>query len=323
MTKINKFTETDFEFAEIARIYNLVSHDDKEHVDDLKDAWAIRDQSLIRDRLFLYQDSTVIGYLGYGQGRGHNKQNCYFNIFMDTDYNGNGYRKLLYEEMLKEVQAFNCNRLYMSIYEHENYDESKKLLINNGFKNDFKVRESSLDLGSVVLDKYSSLIGKLDSNGIQFYDAKNEMKDFPDHYKKLEELMWNYFQDMPMPEGITHTRMSFDQFIKYQNRFEKKLYGIQIIAVIGEKYIGATDIYVKPKCDPHKAWTGSLGVLREYRRQGIATALKVKAFEKLKEKGVKQVRTDNEENNPMYLINVALGFKPEPYCYEYQKEIKY
>ena len=55
--------------------------------------------------------------------------------------------------------------------------------------------------------------------------------------------------------------------------------------------------------------------------QGIATALKIKAFEKLREKRVKQVRTDNEENNPMYLINVALGFKPEPYCYDYQKEI--
>ena len=76
-----------------------------------------------------------------------------------------------------------------------------------------------------------------------------------------------------------------------------------------------------PKSDPHKAWTGSLGVLRKYRRQGIATALKVKAFEKLREKGIKKVRTDNEENNPMYQINVALGFTPEPYCFEYQKEI--
>ena len=34
-----------------------------------------------------------------------------------------------------------------------------------------------------------------------------------------------------------------------------------------------------------------------------------------------QVRTDNEENNPMYKINVALGFTPEPYCYDYQKEL--
>ena len=135
ITEIKKFTETDIEFEAIARLYNLVSHDDQEHVDDIKDDWAIRDQSLIRDRLFLYHDNTLIGYLGYQQGRDENKQNCYFNIFLDPNYNGNGYRKLLYDEMLKEIQTFNCKRLYMSIYEHENYDNTmdkyKKGLIVN------------------------------------------------------------------------------------------------------------------------------------------------------------------------------------------------
>ena len=321
MIDIKKFTETDFEFSEIARLYNLVSHDDKEHPDDIKDDWAIRDQSIIRDRLFLYKDNTVIGYLGFGQGRNENKQNCYFNIYLDPKYNGNGYRQKLYDKMLEQVQVFSCKRLYMSIYEHENYDESKKLLINNGFKNDFKIRESSLDISSINLEEYSSLVEKLGSKGIQFYDAKNEMKESSDHYQKLEELGWIYGQDFPMPDGTVMTRSPFNQYMKYQKLFEEQHYGIQIVAVDGDKYVGSTDIHIYPKSDPHKAWTGSLGVLREYRRQGIATALKVKAFEKLREKGVKQVRTDNEENNPMYLINVAMGFKPEPYCYEYQKEI--
>ena len=130
--KIKKFTETDFEFQEIARLYNLVSHDGKDHPDDVKDDWEIRDKSVIRNRLFLYQDNAVIGYLGYGQGRDKNKKNCYFNIFLDPNFNGNGYRQQLYEQMLQEVQAFSCNRLYMPIYEHQNYDESKKFLVKNG-----------------------------------------------------------------------------------------------------------------------------------------------------------------------------------------------
>ena len=321
MTEIKKFTGTDFEFQEVTRLFNLVSHDDQEHVDDMKEGWAVRDKSLQRERFLLYKDNTVLGFLGYAQGRNENHRNCYFNIYLDPEYNGNGYRKRLFARMLKDIQSFDCNRLYADIYEHSNYDHFKKFLLRNKFYIGLKIRESSLKLGTIDLDKYSSLISKLDSKGIQFYDAKNEMKDFPDHYKKLEELMWKFFQDMPMPEGTSHTRMPFDQFMKYHNRFEEKLYGIEIVAVDGEKYIGSTEIYVMPKSDPYKAWTGSLGVLREYRRQGIATALKVKAFEKLREKGIKQVRTDNEENNPMYLINVALGFKPEPYCYEYQKEI--
>ena len=321
MVKIKNFTETDFEFNEVTRLFNLVSHDDKEHVDDMKEGWEVRDKSLKRERFLLYDDDTVLGFLGYAQGRDENHRNCYFNIYLDPEYNGNGYRKLLYDRMLKDIKTFDCKRLYADIYEHPNYDQFKKLLLENKFYIGLKIREYSLDLESVDLTEYSSLLKKLDSKGIKFYDSKNEMKDFPNHYKKLEELGWKFGKDFPMPEGIVHTRQPFDQFMKFQKLFEEKRYGIEIVALDEDKYVGATDIHVLPKCDPHKAWTGSLGVLREYRRQGIATALKVKAFEKLKEKGVKQVRTDNEENNPMYKINVALGFTPEPYCYDYQKEI--
>ena len=321
MIEIKNFTETDFEFNEVTKLFNLVSHDDKEHVDDMKEGWAVRDKSLQRERFLLYDDDTVLGFLGYAQGRGENHRNCYFNIFLDPQYNGNGYRKLLYARMLQDIQTFDCNRLYADIYEHPNYDQFKKLLLENKFYIGLKIRESSLDLESVDLTEYSSLLEKLSSKGIKFYDAKNEMTNFPNHYEKLEELGWKFGKDFPMPEGIVHTRQPFDQFMKFQKLFEEKRYGIEIVAVDGDKYVGSTDIHVLPKSDPHKAWTGSLGVLREYRRQGIATALKVKAFEKLKEKGVKQVRTDNEENNPMYKINVALGFTPEPYCYDYQREL--
>ena len=54
---------------------------------------------------------------------------------------------------------------------------------------------------------------------------------------------------------------------------------------------------------------------------GIATALKIIAFQKLIEKGIYEVRTDNEINNPMYKINESLGFKPVPFSLDYLKEI--
>ena len=209
----------------------------------------------------------------------------------------------------------------LTYHHYNNSKEYKKLLVNNGFENKYNIREYSLNLRGVDLNKYSSLLDQLYTKGIRFYDAKLEMRDIQDHYKKMEALMWAYCQDLPMPEGTVITRMPFKQFLKFQNLFENKRYGVQIIAVDGDKYIGATDIHVKPKSDPFKAWTGTLGVLREYRRQGIATALKIKAFEKLLQKGIKEIRTDNEANNPMYKINVSLGFTPEPYCFEYQKRI--
>ena len=50
MIKIKKFTATNLEFKEIARIRNLVNHDSIDHPDEDKSDWAIRDKSLDRDR---------------------------------------------------------------------------------------------------------------------------------------------------------------------------------------------------------------------------------------------------------------------------------
>jgi len=38
MIEIKSFTETDFEFQEVTRLYNLISHEDKEHIDDMKES---------------------------------------------------------------------------------------------------------------------------------------------------------------------------------------------------------------------------------------------------------------------------------------------
>ena len=325
MIEIKKFTQTNQEFKELARIDNLVNHDCIYHPDDDKDNWEIRDKSLIRDRLLLYNDAILIGGIYYSQGRDENNRTCFYTLNLNPEYSHKGYRKLLYNKMLEEAKKFNCNMVHTSIYDHPNYSEHKKLLIKHGFKLVQTNREYSCDIKKVDTRKYYSLIKKLESEGIRFYDSKKEMKDcsdkFPDFYKKLEELEWTYAQDFPIPDGIKHTRAPFDQFMKYCLDYYKNCYGIEIIAVLDDKYIGATNVRVYPKAEPYKAWTGGLGVLKEFRRKGIATALKIKAIEGLLKKGVTEIRTDNEENNPMYKINVALGFKPVPFSLDYSKKI--
>ena len=322
MIQIKKFTATDQEFIEIARIRNLVNHDSIDHPDYDKDEWAIRDKNLIKDRLLLYYNNKLIGLLYYGQGRNENSRTCFFNIVLDPKYNNNGYREILYQEMLKKIKKFDSNKLYSNVYDHANYRKHQKLLIKYNFKLVQTNREYSCDIRLINTDKYQPLINKLESEGIKFYDSRDEMKEFPNHYEKLEELIWTYDQDIPHPEEIIMTRPPFEEIMKEQIDFEENCYGVEIVAVKDGQYIASTDIEVLPKAEPHKGWTGGLGVIREFRRQGIATALKIKAIEILLKKGITELRTDNEENNPMYKINVALGFKPVPFSLEYIKKIK-
>ena len=62
--------------------------------------------------------------------------------------------------------------------------------------------------------------------------------------------------------------------------------------------------------DPEVAWVGLTGVRPEYRRQGLATALKVAAARWARDNGVRVIRTDNESaNQAMLTLNRRMGFQ--------------
>ena len=321
MLKIKKFNETNKEFNELCRIDNLINHDSISHPEDDQREWQIRDKSLIRDRLLLYKNKLLIGVIYYSQGRDQNKRTTFFTLNIDPKHNTKQTQEILYNKMLEQIKLFKSNKILTSIYKHPNYDRLKKFLIDKQFKLVQTNREYTCNITKIDLKKYQPLIKKLELEGIKFYDSKEEMLDFPNHYKKLEELEWTYSQDFPIPDGIEHTRPPFDHYMKLLNDYYNNTYGVDVIAVINGKYIGSTDLEVYAKTEPHKAWTGGLGVLKEFRRKGIATALKIKAIEILLKKGVTEIRTDNEKNNPMYKINVNLGFDPVPFSLEYLKVI--
>ena len=113
----------------------------------------------------------------------------------------------------------------------------------------------------------------------------------------------------------------FKQWKKVCLDFYNNSYGVEIVAVKDGQYIGSTYLAVYSKSEPKKAWTDNLGVIKEFRRMGLATALKIRAIESLLNKGITEIRTDNEKNNPMYKINEALGFKSVPFSLDYMKEL--
>ena len=76
----------------------------------------------------------------------------------------------------------------------------------------------------------------------------------------------------------------------------------------GEKWV-ALSTYARSLRSRENISTGLTGVLPEYRRQGLCSAVKIHALWDLKKKGFKKVFTGNEENNPMFQINLLLGFK--------------
>jgi hypothetical protein len=76
----------------------------------------------------------------------------------------------------------------------------------------------------------------------------------------------------------------------------------------GSKWV-ALSSYDRSDVTSETVSTDLSGVVPDYRRRGICTSLKILALDDLKKKGFKKVFTGNEENNPMFQINLMLGFK--------------
>ena len=68
--------------------------------------------------------------------------------------------------------------------------------------------------------------------------------------------------------------------------------------------------------------TGLTGVVRSYRRRGIATALKVHTIRYAQANGAETIETSNEEESPMYALNLRLGFKAKPAWVDYTREMR-
>ena len=60
---------------------------------------------------------------------------------------------------------------------------------------------------------------------------------------------------------------------------------------------------------------------RSHRRRGIGTALKIKAMEFADRVGATIIDTMNEENNPMYQLNIEMGFKEITAALTFEKHL--
>lgn len=130
----------------------------------------------------------------------------------------------------------------------------------------------------------------------------------------LWEAAWEMALDMPNPH--TPIRPELENY-RRRIREEKIFYqtDTMMLALDGEKVVGYSRVTLSPAA-PDLAQTGMSGTARDYRRQGIVTALKVEGIDRMKRKGIRRLQTDNDETNPMYQLNLQLGFKP---CFQWNR----
>ena len=195
--------------------------------------------------------------------------------------------------------------------------------LGQGFARVMRFPTSEIDLTTFDAAPYAGLIEKLAAQGICLYTLADVMPRDPQWKQKLYELDWEIEQDVPQPDPPTQEPM--EEFEKYFERpsFRADSFFIAVDEASDEPggtYAGISVISVRSE-KPERVDVGVTGVARAYRRRGIATALKLKTFEFAESIGARYIGTDNEENNPMYELNMQLGFKPKPAWLDFEKAL--
>lgn len=185
---------------------------------------------------------------------------------------------------------------------------------------------ASLNVADFDETRFQGLHRKLAAQGIGICTLAELIARDPHWKQKLYELRWALIQDVPAVEPPTRpTLAQFEQMILDDPALDPLAWFIAVqekqdAPSQANAFVGMSNLWIN---DPtyKRVDTGLTGVLRAYRRAGIATALKVQTILFAQRAGAQTIETANEENNPMAALNLKLGFLPKAAWISFRKKV--
>lgn len=320
------FDYSDAHYAAAVANHNAVWPQYLDLVEDWKYWDGKRNPDLIFKR-FLAQNAAgdFVAEGGYGNMQGNfHPQKFWINVDVHPDYQQRGVGSQFYRFLMEDIAQY--DPAVLDCGTREDKAHALRFLATRGFEVKTVENISNLELERFDPARFATKVAKFEQSGLEIIDLNEARKRFPETYlRKVYEMGNAIMEDVPWHDDFTP--QPFDQFVKKFVDSPRRIDECYLIALDGDQFAGVTMLF-NSKADPQVLYTGLSGVLRDYRRKGVVTALKVRALSTAKEKyrlpdgGYPYVTTENEKDNPMYQINVLLGFEKQPCWMAHRKTIK-
>jgi GNAT superfamily N-acetyltransferase len=238
--------------------------------------------------------------LGCGVGRPSSIQSSlYAMVRVLPDHCGQGVGTRIYEELSQHARRLGRESLWGRVREDD--AASRDFVRNRGFRE--AGREYEVVLDTALADRSSSA-----PDGIELAS----LADRPDLEQAVYEVDCEVGADVPRPEGDDFEGQPFarwrEQYLEGPGAAPDAL----IAALAGDTVVGYTGLRRRGASSP-VAENMLTAVRRDWRRRGIATALKREQVARAREAGIEQIFTTNDETNTgMRGVNARLGYRPAP-----------
>ncbi|HEX6386571.1 MAG TPA: GNAT family N-acetyltransferase [Anaerolineae bacterium] len=312
------FGEADFE-ARVA-ISNTVWPESPTTVGSLKQRIETRDPNYLFQLLMVELDGQIVGYGYYGEMPWSHQPGKYdFNVTVHPDYERRGIGTAVYDYIMDRLAEREPRPAVLTTGTRENKAQAIRFLEKRGFEQVMRWPQSRLDVATFDADRFAPIVERVRAEGIQLYSLP-ELQSIDSEWRRhIYELDMECTLDEPSPDPWTP--LPFEQYVKEclidPNLFAEGWF----VALDDGHYVGMTQLFKRNR-RIEDLEAGFSAVRRSHRRRGIVTALKTLSIEAARRLGAQTIKTGNEENNPMYQINLRLGFKPEPASLAFKKKVQ-
>ena len=241
------------------------------------------------------------------------------NVVVHPDWQRRGIGRNLSERLLAATKAQAPVALIASTLEDR--QRTQRLLEEGGF-----VQKMRLPISEIAVDDFDSaeFLPTLHTTA----ERNITITPFSQLIHELgEDEAWSHMYDMrldivrDLPWYEPQEPPPYDEWRQARSTKPTLLPDAMFVALHRGNWVGVSELYSRLAM-PTLLDQGLTGVRRAYRRMGLATALKLRTLDYAKRYGATTIRTDNEENNPMYQLNLKLGFRPKPGWLIYEKKLR-
>lgn len=314
--RIRPMNESDADYEATAGIWTANWPEYPKTAEMYRRSYEMRAPVSIIGRLIAEDGDSVVA-TGYFREESDNVASGKFLLYAQVrpDAQGRGIGSALFASLLEHLVVHEPTIL--SSFTREDHEAGRAFLEKRGFRVSMREQDSELDLSEWDASRFDEAVERVRDSGVEILPASELAERDPDWKRKAWELHGEIIPDVPDDDVLTNE--PFEEFEKSFRHPDFMPEGY-FLALDGDRYVGMSSVW-KRHSKEGELYTRLTGVVRSHRRRGIATALKVRAHEFARSIGASTIVTDNEENNPMYDLNVTFGFRPTKAWLQFRKEL--